>query len=206
MKHLLTPRHAVLIAVVAVLLVAVLRDRTSSGADAEAPVSIKRSYLEASAVTAGVEAIIADRQRWESAHDKARIAWDEEMKAIIRAPSVNVAESSLRAFIEEAMGAAGLTLSVSSPLARQTPIEGEPLRVIGLTLDFDAPNPDALHTLLDRIENAPQPRMVVTDLEIRGPGRTGRDGLHVKLEVAAMAWIGAAEQVAGAIQNGADNG
>ena len=202
----LNPRHALLVAVVAVLLILVLRDRSSASADAEAPASLQRSYLEVSAVTRSAEAIIAERDHWAAAHDKAQRAWDDAMATIIQAPSVNVAESSLRAFLEDEMRVVGLTLSVSSPLARQTPIEGEPLRVIGLTLDFDAPNPDTLHALLDRIENAPSPRMVITDLEIRGPGRTGRDGLHVKLDVATMAWIGTDEQIASAQRIGAIDG
>ena len=197
MSDKINVKSVVLVAIVAVLMVLVLRDRSTAGADTVAPASPRQSYLEASALTGSIEALIARRDEWDAAHGQAQRAWDIAMTTIIRAPSVNVAESSLRAFLEDEMRDAGLTLSVSSPLARQAPIEGEPLRIIGLTLDFDAPNPDTVYTLLDRIENAtasgPSPRMVITDLEIRGPGRTGRDGLHVKMDVAAMAWIGGAD-------------
>jgi len=187
-------KSVVLVAIVAVLLILVLRDRTSSAsADTVAPASARQSFLDASAVTRSAETLVAQRDDWVAANDTARRAWDDALTTIIRAPSVNVAESSLRAVLEEAMGDAGLTLSVSAPMPRQTPIAGEPLRVIGLTLDFDAPNPDTVYTLIDRIENAPSPRMVISDLEIRGPGRTGRSGLHIKMDVASMTWIGGAD-------------
>jgi hypothetical protein len=183
-------KSIVLVAIVALLAVLVLRDRSSASAQTESPASLRQSYLDANTVTRSAEALVAQRDQWDAAHREAQQAWDDAMTTIIKAPSVNVAESSLRAALEEAMGAAGLTLSVSAPMPRRTPIEGEPLHVIGLTLNFDAPNPDTVYTLLDRIENAPQPNMVITDLEIRGPGRTGRDGLHIKMDVSAMAWIG----------------
>jgi len=184
-------KSVVLVAVVALLMILVLRDRSSAGVQADSPESPRQSFLDANGVTRSVAALIAQRDAWTEANKAAQRAWDDAMTTIIRAPSVNVAESSLRASLEEAMDNAGLALSVSAPMARQTPIEGEQLRVIGLTIDFDAPNPDAVYALIDRVENAPEPNMVITDLEIRGPGRSGRDGLHVKMDIATMAWIGA---------------
>ncbi len=189
MSEKFNAKHVVLLAIVAVLAFFVLRDRTSASADVEPTDSPRQSYIDASGVSRSAESLIADRDRWASANDKAKQRWSETLEMLIQAPSVNVAESTLRAIIEEEMRTTGLTLSVSSPMPRQTPIEGEPLRVIGLTLNYDAPNPDAVHALLDRIENAASPRMVITDLEIRGPGRTGRSGLHIKMDVAAMAWL-----------------
>lgn len=189
MSEKISAKHVVLLAIVAVLAFFVLRDRTSASADVEPTDSPRQSYIDASGVSRSAESLIADRDRWASANDKAKQRWSETLEMLIQAPSVNVAESTLRAIIEEEMRTTGLTLSVSSPMPRQTPIEGEPLRVIGLTLNYDAPNPDAVHALLDRIENAASPRMVITDLEIRGPGRTGRSGLHIKMDVAAMAWL-----------------
>lgn len=183
-------RHIVLVAIVVVMIILVLRDRSTANAETTSHETPRQSYIDANSVTRSVEALIAQRDEWSAANEQARRAWDEAVTMLIEAPSVNVAESSLRAVLEEAMEDAGLTLSVSAPMARQTPIEGEPLHVIGLTLDFDAPNPDVVYTLLDRIENATDPRMVITDLEIRGPGRTGRDGLHIKLDISTMAWIG----------------
>lgn len=190
-------KHVILLAIVAVLAFFVLRDRTSASADVEPTDSPRQSYVDASVVTRSAESLIADRDRWAAANDAAKQRWNETLATLILAPSVNVAESTLRAVIEEEMRTTGLTLSVSSPMPRQTPIEGEPLRVIGLTLNFDAPNPDALHALLDRIENAASPRMVTTDLEIRGPGRTGRSGLHIKMDVAAMAWLASPSMTGG---------
>ena len=190
-------KHVILLAIVAVLAFFVLRDRTSASADVEPSDSPRQSYIDASGVTRSAESLIADRDRWAAANDAAKQRWDDTLATLIQAPSVNVAESTLRAFIEEEMRTTGLTLSVSSPMPRQTPIEGEPLRVIGLTLNFDAPNPDGLHALLDRIENAASPRMVITDLEIRGPGRTGRSGLHIKMDVAAMAWLASPSMTGG---------
>jgi len=190
-------RHVILLAIVAALAFFVLRDRSAANADTEAAESPRQSYIDASAVTRSAQALIDEQSAWANAHERASLAWEEQLATLIQAPSVNVAESTLRAVIEEEMRITGLALSVSSPMPRQTPIQGEPLRVIGLTLNFDAPNPDALHALLDRIENAATPRMVITDLEVRGPGRTGRKGLSVKMDVASMAWLRSAQQAGG---------
>lgn len=190
-------RKVVLVVIVLAMLALVLRDRSTASAESSETTSLGQSYRDASGITRSVEAMIAQRSDWESAHESAQRAWAGAMATIIKAPSVNVAESSLRAVLENEMRDAGLALSVSSPIPRRTPIEGEPLRVIGLTLDFDAPNPDALYTLLDRIENSAAPAMEVSDLEIRGPGRTGRSGLHIKMDVSAMAWLGGADQIGG---------
>ncbi|MCB9838796.1 MAG: hypothetical protein H6813_05615 [Phycisphaeraceae bacterium] len=192
------PKQVILVAIVAVLAFLVLRDRSAGGSEATAADSPGATYRHANSVTRGIETLVAQRDEWAAADSKARRSWAQALATIIQAPSVNVAESSLRAFIEEQMRVAGLTLSVSSPMPRRTPVDGEPLRVIGLTLDFDAPNPEALHALLDRVENAAAPRMVVTDLEIRGPGKSGRDGLHVKMDVVAMAWLGEGAGTGGA--------
>ena len=193
MNGKISAKSVVLLAVVALLAILVLRDRTSAGAETETPASPRQSYIDANTVTRSVEALIARRDQWDAANKQARRAWADSKTALIQAPSVNIAESSLRSILEEAMRDVDLTLSVSSPTPRQTPIEGEPLHVIGLTINFDAPNPGAVYTLLDRIENATAPRMVITDLEIRGPGKAGRPGLHVKMDVASMSWIGGAD-------------
>ncbi len=190
-------RNIVLVVIVIAMLVMVLRDRSTASAESGGEVSLRQSQQDASGVTRSIEAMLEQRTEWESAHESAQQAWADAMETIIKAPSVNVAESSLRAVLESEMRDAGLTLSVSSPMPRRTPIEGEPLRVIGLTLDFDVTNPDALYTLLDRIENTSAPLMEVSDLEIRGPGRTGRSGLHVKMDVSAMAWLGDADPIGG---------
>jgi len=189
MKQKLNPRSIALVVVLVAMVLLVTQDRSSSKDPAAPSLSPAATYRQASDLTRSAESMAAQRDRWRIARDEAQSAWAIARESIIDAPSVNVAESALRAFVEEVMRDAGLTLSVSSPLARDTPIEGEPLRVVGLTLDFDAPNPDTLDILLDRIENGPI-RTHITDLEVRGPGRAGRQGLRVKMDVAAMAWIG----------------
>lgn len=191
-------RNIVLVVIVVVMAVLVLRDRSNASADSAAEVSFRQSQKNASAITAGIEAMLEQSDEWESAHRSAQRAWSDAMGTMVQAPSVNVAESALRAVLESEMRDTGLTLSVSAPMPRRTPIEGEPLRVVGLTLDFDAPNPDTLYTLLDRIENNSAPMMTVSDLEVRGPGRTGRSGLHIKMDVSAMAWLGDLSRMGGA--------
>ncbi len=83
----------------------------------------------------------------------------------------------------------GVTLSASSTPSVRTPIENEPLRVIGLSLSIQAPSPDKLNAFLDRIEHMPEARVNIRQIQTLGPRRVPIGELDVQLDLEALAWI-----------------
>jgi hypothetical protein len=188
MKH---ARTATLLAAVGTLGLLEVIDRAggAGAGDAGGAPSARQAYAAQAASLAGAEAITARVEEWREAARRARGAWERAKERIIVAPSPSVAQTRLAEIVQREMAGAGATLRVSDSLAPRQPVEGEALRVVGLTLDFEVASPDSLYALLDALENLEDVRTNVERLEIAGPARGGGSGLTVKMDLLALAWI-----------------
>lgn len=187
-------RKSLLLVGAGLLTLLVVVDRFAGGSGDE-PDSEEMSVSEAYLARAGA----ADRQRrlaeqedeWRAALAESQSAWDDARKRMIHAPSAEVASSRLRDMVETAMRDLGLRLAASNPVQARATVDGEPVRIIGLTLNFEAPNPDAVYRLIDRLENLPDAATNIASLNLAGPGPlpTG-GGVTVTAELQALAFIG----------------
>ncbi len=79
-------RNIVLVVTVIAMVVLVLRDRSSASAESDGAISLRQSQQDSSGVTRSIEAMLAQRSEWESAHASAQQAWADAMATIIKAP------------------------------------------------------------------------------------------------------------------------
>lgn len=117
-------------------------------------------------------------------------AWSESRERMIGAGSADIAFARLREIVEAAMTDLGLRMTSAGSLPVDTPLEGEPLRVIGLRLDFETTDTQRVYALVDRLENLQEAAAVVNTVRIVGPGRLGQPRADVTIELRALAWIG----------------
>ncbi len=188
MKH---ARAIAGLAAVGTLGLLVMLDRAGGSAgsgDGAAP-SAREAYGAQAAALEGARSLAASEEEWRAASEAARAAWERAKERIIVAPSPSVAQTRLGEIVQREMAGAGATLRVSDGLPARQPVEGEALRVVGLTLDFEVASPDALYALLDALETLDEVRTNVERLEIAGPARGGGAGLTVKMDLLALAWI-----------------
>jgi len=187
-------RKAMLLGSAALLASLVVADRAGvlggrGGGDDEASTP-REAYVRAAALVADAEAIVGQQEGWNELLARSDAAWAEARRGMIDAPSAEVAAERLRRMVEAIMSDMGLRLTVSSVGQPRAPLEGEGLRVISLTLDFEAPNPDVVWRLVDRLENLPDVRTNIARLSIVGPGPAIRTGLRVSIDLQGLSWVG----------------
>lgn len=154
-----------------------------AGGGARAP------YIEQAALTAQTSALVEQGPQWAQLRETLEAERDGAMRRMIVAPSGELAAARLRGMVESAMSELGLRLTSSAAIRPDTPLEGSPLRVIGLTLDFDAVDPDAVFALVERLENLPDARTTINSISLSGPMRMGREGLTVSMELRALSMV-----------------
>jgi len=182
-------RIVVLVALAGVVgaIVAVDRMGLLEGGSESTP---RSAYVAQAELTEAAGAMVESAEEWQALVDTLEERWRSAREAMIDAPSPEVATARLRDAADRAMRDLGLSLDAWSPLSIRTPIEGEPIRVVGLSLDLEAPNPDLVYRLVDRLEHLPEARVSVQRLTIGGPGPRPGQGVRVGLELEALAWIG----------------
>jgi hypothetical protein len=193
-------RKTLLLAGAGALAVVVALDRAGIFAPAgpESPAGDPSdAFLQRAALVERSEQLAGQSDAWAAALEASRAEFQRALRTMIVAPSPELAADRLRRQAETAMNDLGLKLAVSAVTPAKAPIDKEALRVVGLALDFDAPNPDVVFRLIDRLENLPETRAHVGRLSITGPGPGIRTGLRVSMEVQALALIAQAPQPGG---------
>jgi len=182
-------KRLAVIAVLAVLLAGLVIADRMGGPAAGAASSPAESYREQAQTTAQMRAVVQQQPEWAALGDRAAGRMERAVESMIVARSAELATARLRDRVEQEMRDRGLRLdSTDSPDIR-APLEGAPVREIGLSIRFTADNPDVVHTLIDRLENLDEPRMTVRRLTIVGPGASPRRGVDVTLDVEALAFV-----------------
>lgn len=187
-----TRRRALLLGAVSLLGAAVVADRAglfAGGGETEESGSATEAYLRTAALVEESESAAAGLEDLRSVIRTGEAQWQAARARLIEAPSADVAADRLRRAAETAMSDLGLKLAVSAVSPPRAPVEGEALRVIALTLDFEAPNPDVVWRLIDRLENLPEARTSIARLTVTGPGPGVRTGLRVSLDLQALALV-----------------
>lgn len=185
-------RKAMLVGAAGVLAIGVALDRAGffstaggEGSDADRAAS----YLQQAALVERNAQLAHYSDAWQDVLAESRSAFQRAVATMIVAPSPELAADRLRRQAEAAMNDLGIKLTVSAVTPARTPLENEPLRVVGLQLDFDAPNPDVVFRLIDRLENLPDTRTHIGSLALTGPGPGVRTGLRVSMKLEALALI-----------------
>jgi hypothetical protein len=185
-------RTVIGLVLVGALGVVVAIDRFSGGAEsaaADAPSQADLLAQEAS-LTARMRAEAAALDDRRAALAEAEGAWTSARERMIGAGSADIAFARLREIVDGAMTDLDLRMASAGALPVETPMEGEPLRVVGLRAEFEAVDPQRVYTLIDRLENLPETAASVQSVRIAGPGRLGRGVATVTIELRALAWIG----------------
>jgi len=187
-----TRRIAVLLAALGVVAALVVVDRAGIAAGGEAGgegVSARRQYLRQAAVVEEMRQFVAQREQWRAAHESAQDQWRDIRADMLEGRTTDVAAAQLEERVDDVLVDLGLRPRVSSMLPSRTPLDGEGLRVVGLSLGLEAPNPDALYALVDRLENLPGVMTNISALSVRGPARRPGAGLDVEIDLRALAWV-----------------
>lgn len=184
-------RKSLLLAGAGALGIVVVLDRTGllgpAGGSDEADGA--GAFVQRAALVDRTELLAQQADAWDVALKDGRAEFQKALRTMIVAPSPELAADRLRRQAETALNDLGLKLTVSAVTPPRAPIEKDALRVVGLALDFEAPNPDVVFRLLDRLENLPETRAHVARLSITGPGPGIRTGLRVSMELQALALI-----------------
>ena len=186
-------RRALGLVAVAALAAVVAWDRfsaTGAAADDAAPPSSADLLAQEATLTARMraEADALDERRAALADIEA--AWSASRERMIGAGSADIAFARLREIVEAAMTDLGLRMTSAASRPVETPLEDEPLRVIGLRLDFNTTDTQRVYALVDRLENLREAAAVVDTVRVVGPGRLGAPSADVTIELRALAWIG----------------
>ena len=181
-------RRIALLVLMGALTILVAVDHFAAPGVASAPREAAALGSEA-ALTARVVAEAASLDGWRDARSSAERAWTDARRRMIAAGSADIAYARLRELVLAAMTDLGLTLDASSALPPAAPLEGEPLRVVGVRIECSSPAAAPIHALIDRIENLPEATAHVEALRIVGPGRAGRPAASVTIDIRALAWI-----------------
>ncbi len=186
-------RRFFLISVMIALVALVAADRLGvfGGADGDAAGggTAMDEWLSAGARASDMQAEVDQGPEWEALLASARGSWESVADELIVAPSAEVASARLRRRVQEAMGEFDLRLTVSEALPPRAPVDGEPLRIVGIELSFDALNPEQVYRLIDRLEHLDSLRTNIPTLRIEGPGRGVRTGIQVTMSLQALAMV-----------------
>lgn len=117
-------------------------------------------------------------------------AWASSRERMISAGSADIAFARLREIVEAHMTDMGLRMTSAASRPVATPLEDEPLRVIGVRLEFDTTDTQRVYALIDRLENLQEAAAVVDTVRVVGPGRLGQPRASVTIDLRALAWIG----------------
>jgi len=211
-----TRRKAVLLAIVAILALAVVVDRSgllrSSDPEPNAAVATDLSpaerYRAEAAALAAQRAVLDRADRLTEARDAARDEWDRLADRLIAAPTRPLAFSGLRDALRQRVEAVGVRNPViredaappsnlspsnaqpSSPTDRRDPAAAPPaddrLFTIRASLQFDA-DTEAAYQAIAAVESMTSPALRVVALDLSGPGmNTARRTLSVTLTVEAV--------------------
>lgn len=183
-------RTIVLGVALAVIAGLVIIDRASEGGDAESVSGAQSRYLQEASLVADMQAALAHNDEWSDALATSTDAFAASAERLLVAESEDIAFVRLREIVQATMSDLGLTDGAASALPAQTPLAGEPLRVVGLRLEFETNDPNLAYRFVDRLENLSQLRASVESISIVGPGRLGRPRATVTLDLRALAWIG----------------
>jgi len=134
------------------------------------------------------EADLLERRR--AALEEVEAAWSDFRARMIVAGSADIAFARLREIVEAEMTDRGLRMASASALPVESPLEDEPLRVVGMRVEFDTIDAQRVYALVDHLENMREVAAGVRSVRIVGPGRLGRARAGVVVELRALAWIG----------------
>ncbi|TVQ31711.1 MAG: hypothetical protein EA376_08590 [Phycisphaeraceae bacterium] len=185
-------RKAIMLGAAGVLAVVVVLDRAglfSSGGD-ETGADARQAYLAQASLVERTRQVVDQEDAWRDLLAGSRSSWEGVRPSLIHGASAELAAGRLRDMVEAILRDLDLRIDSSRTLPVRTPLEGEPVRIIGLTLDVHAPNPDVLYRALDRLENIEDAITNIDRLSVQGPGLRGAPGVRVSLDLRAMAWIG----------------
>jgi Type II secretion system (T2SS), protein M subtype b len=183
-------RQAVLLGLILIVSVFIAMDRLGGGLSNESDaVSAKTEYLREAELAAQMQGFIDAAFDWQAVQDQATEQWRQQRSRMIVAQTAELANAKLQQRLTQIVADLGVTLSASSTPSVRTPIENEPLRVIGLSLSIQAPSPDKLNAFLDRIEHMPEARVNIRRIQTLGPRRVPVGELDVQLDLEALAWI-----------------
>jgi len=183
-------RKTILFAITALLGVLVLADRfTQSDSTEGLGLTPRQAYINQFSLTNRTEQLVAQMPQWQDRLSQAQQAWQAAAARMIPAPSPELASARLRDMVQQVMTDLGVRLDASSALPVVTPVQNQPVRVIGLSLNFSAANPQEIYLLVDRLENLPDVMAFLPRISVRGPGRGLNHRLNVSMQIRAMSVI-----------------
>jgi hypothetical protein len=185
-------RNTILLSVLGVLALLVVLDYAtrSGGAPAGDGVASARSlYLERAGQRRMLDAVVESEPRWSGLLDSLETQAGEARARSIEAVSAELAASRLSDMVSRTMSDLDLTPGSTSTTPARGGGEDAPFRVIGLAIQFDVQQPETLHRLIDRLENAADVAVNIDRLTIYGPGLSMRTGLRVEMSISALAYL-----------------
>jgi len=185
-------RKTIMLGAAGLLAVVVLVDRAglfaSSGAEEGA--DARQAYLAQATLVERTRGMVEQEEEWRELLTRSRESWESVRPRLIHGTSAELAAGRLRDMTEAILRDLDLRIDSSRTLQVRTPLEGEPVRVIGLALDIHAPSPDVLYRAIDRLENIEEAMTNIERINVQGPGLRGAPGVRVSLNLRALAWIG----------------
>lgn len=186
-----TPLLAGLV-VAAGLLAAELAGVLPGGAAAESEeTGLRQEYLAAAAQEQQEQQLIRQAGAWRAAMTEAGKQWSELRRTLIAAPTLDLAQSTLRDLVQQRITD---MKRIASPRFTYIPEAGEPasrIRPISLRVDFDATSHAEAYAALDRIENMSGVLVSLASIRIEGPGRAQMpEQITVSATVRALALVG----------------
>lgn len=184
-------RTTLLLALVGVVGALVIVDQLTGAGDAtdETERSTRTNYVRQAELVSRMQSFLDARPQWQEAHNKAEDAWRDLQSRIIAAPTAELANARLQQRISTIANEVGVTVRATSAPTVRTPVDDQPLNVIGVTMSFEVNDPERLYALVDRLENMPDAWTNIRRLSVQGPRRTPRGVADVELEIESLAWI-----------------
>jgi hypothetical protein len=152
-------------------------------------------YLALAARVADEEAIVARAPAWRAALAAAESAWADTGQRLVRAPTVELAETKFREFILGAVQDVRLVSPARIAYQRDgAPAPAGPVRTLRLTLEFDARTPADAYAVIDRVQHLDAAHATIESLRVDGPGRIqAPKQVKVFMTIRALALTGAVE-------------
>ncbi|RMD66543.1 MAG: hypothetical protein D6824_00640 [Planctomycetota bacterium] len=150
---------------------------------------VAEPLVEKAAQLAKARAVASQEEQWRTTLEAEKQQVRTVKERMIEAPSVEVAGARLKQVVQEVMRDVGVTLDVSDTTSAKPVLEGEPVHLVGLQLQFRTNDPETLYALIDKLEHMPDLLTNVSRVRILGPGRSGGAGLEVTMDLQALSWI-----------------
>ncbi len=184
-------RTTILVALVAIVGGLVVLDRLSADDTAidSATTSTRVQYAQQATLVAEMRQFINAADDWERAQQDAIEAWQTARSRLIAAPTAELANAQLTRRINSIVDDLGVTLVATSAPSVRTPVENQPVRVIGLQITIAVESTEELFAMVDRLENMPDAWCHVSRVQVIGPRRTPVTKLDVDIDLEALALI-----------------